>query len=53
MWLALSPIAQAADRPGAAIGQPIPHDRALTDQTETPQIFKALKGDRGAILLFT
>ena len=52
-WLFLSPIAQATDGPSAVISQPIPHDLVLTYHTGTPQIFKMLKGGRGAALSFT
>lgn len=53
MWLLLVPTAQATADSGAAIGQTIPHDLTLSDQTGTPRTFKTLKGGRGAILLFT
>jgi hypothetical protein len=53
MWLLFMPTSQAAADAGAAVGQTIPHDMNLSDQTGTPRTFKTLTGGRGAILLFT
>lgn len=45
--------AQAQDSYGAKVGEPIPHQLDVPDQTNQVQSFVTLKKNRGLIMLFS